>query len=86
MTEMRIAPAAFYFCALHAISIIFFVDNAARPGWFKEAGPAAGTGELCVGTEEDIAADGAIISAFGFAVYILPDKSPFCSLLTGHSV
>jgi hypothetical protein len=82
--EMALATAAEYFDAVQAVGSIRFVTDAGGSGRFKETWPSAVAREFGVGSEETIAAYGAIVGAAAVILIILPGKGSFSGLVSSH--
>lgn len=86
MAEMRITSGTFHFGTVHPVGVVSLVEDAVFAHRLKKTWPAAAAGKLGIRAEEPVAAYGAEISSFGFAVPILAGKSALGTLLPGYVV
>jgi len=80
------AAAAEDFGTVHAVGAVVFVDDAVFADGFVEAGPAAFAGEFGVGLEQYVAADGAVVGAFGGRVPVGAGEGALRVGLAGYAV
>ena len=86
MTQVSIAPAAFYFNPVHAETVIFFIYYTILADSLIEAGPSTRTRELRIGFKQSVAAGRAMVSSKPEVVPIFACESIFSSAFTRYAI
>ena len=86
VSKMGLAFSALYFCSLHAMAVVWCVDDAFFRDWFKKAGPSTATVEFGIALEQCVATSGTEIGSFFIKFFKFAGPGPFRSLLPGDII
>src|SRR5580704_10678149 len=86
MPQVRIAPAALYLRASHAVAGIGFCLDGGLIRWGVKAGPSRSRVVFGIRTKQRAAATHAFVYARSVGILVLPRERRLRSLLSGHIV
>lgn len=86
MSEMGVTACADDLRSLHAVGVVFAVNDAVFPNGLEETWPAARAGKLCIGAEQLVSADSTVVRSLYLRIPVLSGEWAFSCLLTRNRI